>query len=54
MNGKIRKLEDRIDNLKDILNLTIRYEEWDIRREVDYQIRQLERELRIYKNRWKW
>jgi hypothetical protein len=47
MKGKISKLVERIENLKEILNTTIRYDESDIRRLVELKIKDTEKELRV-------
>ena len=51
MKGKIDVLETRIKNLNEILNLATRYNEFDIRRSIEYKIKESEKELRIIKNR---
>jgi len=51
MRGKIDLLESRIKNLNDLLNSTIRYGERDIGRLIEYKIKELEKEVRILKNR---
>ena len=47
MEGKISKLIVKIQNLKEILNLTVRYGEFDIRRTVELKIKDTEKELRV-------
>lgn len=51
MDKGLEVLERRIKNLNDLLNSTIRYGERDIRRLVEYKIKELEKEVRILKNR---
>ena len=47
MEGKISKLVVRIQNLEEIVNLTIRYNEPDIRRVTELKIKDTEKELRV-------
>ena len=47
MKGKISKLVARIQNLEEIVNLTIRHNEPDIRRLVELKIKDTEKELRV-------
>ena len=49
MEGKISKLVVKIQNLKEILNLTVRYNESDIRRIVELKIKDIEKELKMLK-----
>jgi len=51
MKAKIERIRDRIEGLKAIERLTIRYGEAAIRREVLHHIKVSERELRILQTR---
>jgi len=47
MKGKILKLVVRIQNLEEIVNLTIRHNEPDVRRIAELKIKDIEKELRV-------
>ena len=51
MKAKIERIRDRIEGLKSIERLTIRYGEDGIRREVLHHIRVSEGELRVLQTR---
>lgn len=44
-------LEVRLENLNELLNMTIRYGEQDLERQIRYMIGVVERELKILKVR---
>ena len=51
MKAKIERVKDRIEGLKAIERLTIRYGEAAIRREVLHHIRGCQKELRVLQTR---
>ena len=53
MKAKIERVRDRIEGLKAIERLTIRYGEAAIRREVLHTIKGCEGELRVLETRYK-
>ena len=51
MKKQLNDLEDRIENLNEMLVSAIRYGEEDLQRMIRYKIEGLDREMKILKNK---